>query len=66
MRLTGPRARRAAQLPFWALVALGAWLLFRLGWGVLTFHDTPAAYKELMGEIELAKLDLRTKGVSVD
>ncbi|EON99252.1 putative dolichyl-phosphate mannosyltransferase polypeptide 3 protein [Phaeoacremonium minimum UCRPA7] len=53
-------------LPFWALVSLGAYLLVRLGWGVFTFNDCPDAYKELMGEIELAKKDLRTLGVDVD
>ncbi|KUI55689.1 hypothetical protein VP1G_10726 [Cytospora mali] len=26
-------------LPFWALVSFGAYLLVRLGWGVLTFND---------------------------
>jgi dolichyl-phosphate mannosyltransferase polypeptide 3 len=54
------------QLPFWFLVSFGAWLLFRLGWGMLTFRDTPDAYAELMEEIKLAKADLRTKGVDVD
>lgn len=53
-------------LPFWALVSFGAYLLFRLGFNVMTFRDTPEAYKELMGEIEEAKRDLRTKGVEVD
>ncbi|KAH6842675.1 dolichol-phosphate mannosyltransferase subunit 3 [Chaetomium sp. MPI-CAGE-AT-0009] len=53
-------------LPFWALVTFGAWLLFRLGWGMLTFRDTPDAYAELMEEIKTAKADLRTKGVDVD
>jgi len=53
-------------LPLWALVSFGAWLLFRLGWGVLTFRDTPDAYAELMEEIQLAKADLRAKGVDVD
>jgi dolichyl-phosphate mannosyltransferase polypeptide 3 len=33
---------------------------------VFTFNDTPAAHAELMVEIELAKKDLRTKGVDVD
>jgi dolichyl-phosphate mannosyltransferase polypeptide 3 len=41
-------------------------LLFRLGWGVFTFNDVPAAHKELMEEIELAKVDLRKLGVDVD
>ncbi|KAI0017984.1 dolichol-phosphate mannosyltransferase subunit 3 [Xylariomycetidae sp. FL0641] len=53
-------------LPFWALVSFGAFLLFRLGWNVMTFHDVPEAHKELMAEIELAKADLRGKGVDVD
>ncbi|KAF3761822.1 dolichol-phosphate mannosyltransferase subunit 3 [Cryphonectria parasitica EP155] len=53
-------------LPFWALVSLGAYLLARLGWGVLTFNDCPEAYKELMGEIETAKVELRKMGVTVD
>jgi dolichyl-phosphate mannosyltransferase polypeptide 3 len=55
-----------AQLPFWLLVSFGAYLLFRLGWGVLTFNDVPEAHKEIMTEIELAKADLRTLGVDVD
>ncbi|KAL2119929.1 hypothetical protein VTJ04DRAFT_6890 [Mycothermus thermophilus] len=53
-------------LPFWFLVSFGAWLLFRLGWGMLTFRDTPDAYAELMEEIKMAKEDLRAKGVDVD
>ncbi|KAI1644729.1 dolichol-phosphate mannosyltransferase subunit 3 [Daldinia loculata] len=53
-------------LPFWALVSFGAYLLFRLGWNVMTFHDVPEAHKELTAEIELAKTDLRRLGVEVD
>ncbi|KAL8420305.1 hypothetical protein RB594_003185 [Gaeumannomyces avenae] len=53
-------------LPFWFIVAFGAMLLARLGWGVLTFNDTPEAYKELMVEIEEAKVDLQRRGVDVD
>ncbi|KAF4122180.1 dolichol-phosphate mannosyltransferase subunit 3 [Geosmithia morbida] len=53
-------------LPFWALVSFGALLLFRLGYGIFTFNDVPEAHKELMGEIELAKKDLRARGVDVD
>jgi dolichyl-phosphate mannosyltransferase polypeptide 3 len=53
-------------LPFWFLVSFGAWLLFRLGWGMITFRDTPDAYAELMDEIKQAKVDLRSKGVDVD
>lgn len=53
-------------LPFWALVSFGAYLLFKLGYGVFTFNDVPQAHKELMAEIELARNDLKTKGVDVD
>ncbi|KAG5987223.1 hypothetical protein E4U43_005182 [Claviceps pusilla] len=53
-------------LPFWALVSFGALLLFRLGWGIFTFNDVPAAQEELMHEIDLAKADLRKLGVDVD
>ncbi|KAI0145516.1 dolichol-phosphate mannosyltransferase subunit 3 [Xylariaceae sp. FL1272] len=53
-------------LPFWALVSFGAYLLSVLGYNVMTFHDVPEAHKELMGEIELAKTDLRKLGVDVD
>ncbi|KAI5464900.1 Dolichyl-phosphate-mannosyl transferase [Mariannaea sp. PMI_226] len=53
-------------LPFWALVSFGAFLLFRLGWGILTFNDVPGAHKELMGEIDQAKVELRKMGVDVD
>ncbi|KAI0509727.1 dolichol-phosphate mannosyltransferase subunit 3 [Xylaria bambusicola] len=53
-------------LPFWALVSFGAYLLFRLGWNVMTFHDVPEAHKELVAEIEMAKKDLRRLGVDVD
>jgi len=56
----------ASQVPFWALVTFGAYLLFKLGWGVLTFNDVPEAHKELMKEIEIAREDLKSKGVDVD
>lgn len=32
----------------------------------MTFNDVPEAHAELMTEIELAKKDLRAKGVDVD
>ncbi|KFX98396.1 hypothetical protein V490_02346 [Pseudogymnoascus sp. VKM F-3557] len=53
-------------LPFWALVTFGSYLLFRLGLGVFTFNDVPAAHAELMLEIDEARADLRKKGVDVD
>ena len=54
------------QLPLWALVSFGAYLLFRLGLGVFTFNDVPKAHAELMKEIDLARADLKAKGVDVD
>ncbi|KAK3682310.1 dolichol-phosphate mannosyltransferase subunit 3 [Podospora appendiculata] len=53
-------------LPIWSLVSFGAWLLFRLGWGMITFRDTPEAHAELMAEIQIARADLKSKGVDVD
>jgi len=53
-------------LPLWALVTFGAYLLFKLGYGVFTFNDVPEAHAELMREIDLARADLKTKGVDVD
>ncbi|KAF2814476.1 dolichol phosphate mannosyltransferas-like protein subunit 3 [Mytilinidion resinicola] len=52
-------------LPFWSLVSFGSYLLFKLGYGVFTFNDVPEAHKELMAEIELARVDLKAKGVDV-
>lgn len=60
------RPCRATQLPFWLLVSFGAVILARLGWGIMTFNDVPEAHKELMQEIEEAKVDLRRLGVTVD
>jgi len=53
-------------LPVWAIVSFGAYLLFKLGLGVFTFNDVPEAHKELMAEIDLARADLKKKGVEVD
>ncbi|KAI1614924.1 dolichol-phosphate mannosyltransferase subunit 3 [Exophiala viscosa] len=53
-------------LPFWALISLGAYLLGRLGLGVLRFNDTKAAYTELMGQIDAAKKSLDTRKVRWD
>ncbi|KAK6436810.1 hypothetical protein LTR95_007000 [Oleoguttula sp. CCFEE 5521] len=55
-----------AQLPLWAIVTLGAYLLFKLGYGVFSFNDVPEAHGELMKQIEQAKTDLRRRGVTVD
>jgi len=53
-------------LPIWAIVSFGAFLLFKLGYGVLTFNDVPEAHDELMKQIEQARSDLKKKGVEVD
>jgi len=47
-------------------VSFGSYLLFKLGWGVLTFNEVPNAYKELMGEIDMARKELKSKGIDVD
>lgn len=51
-------------LPFWVLISLGAYLLGRLGLGVMRFRDCESAYTELMGHIEKAKRDLDSRKVS--
>lgn len=53
-------------VPFWALMAFGAYALGTLGYDLLTFNDKPEKYKELLQEIAEAKTDLRQKGVTVD
>jgi dolichol-phosphate mannosyltransferase subunit 3 len=52
-------------IPFWALISLAAYLLGRLGLGVLLFNDTKA-HTELMGQIEKAKNDLDARKVGWD
>ncbi|KAI5476065.1 dolichol-phosphate mannosyltransferase subunit 3 [Pseudohyphozyma bogoriensis] len=53
-------------LPFNLLITLGSYCLWELGMGVLTFGECDEAHDELMKEIEMAKSDLRSKGISVD
>ncbi|ODQ50089.1 dolichol-phosphate mannosyltransferase subunit 3-like protein [Saitoella complicata NRRL Y-17804] len=53
-------------VPFLVVVSFGLWCLYTLVYGVLTFQDKEADFKELVKEIETAKADLRTKGVTVD
>ncbi|KAI6038988.1 dolichol-phosphate mannosyltransferase subunit 3 [Pisolithus marmoratus] len=53
-------------MPWWILVSFGSYSLWSLGWGLLTFRDCPEAYRELLKEINDAKNELRTRGVSVD
>lgn len=54
------------MLPFWAVISLGAYLIGRLGLGVLTFNDTHDAYVELQAQIEKAKKDLADRKVGTD
>ena len=51
------------MLPFWAVITLAAYLLGRLGLGVLKFRDCDEAYTELMGQIKSAKGDLDARKV---
>ncbi|CAG7853836.1 SubName: Full=Related to dolichol-phosphate mannosyltransferase subunit 3 {ECO:0000313/EMBL:CCA67734.1} [Serendipita indica DSM 11827] len=53
-------------IPWWLLVTFGSYSLWSLGWGLFTFRDCEEAYEELMGEISMAKADLRARGVTVD
>lgn len=54
------------QLPLWAIVSFGAYLLFKLGLGVFTFNDVPDAHKELLKDIDMAREELKAKGIDVD
>lgn len=53
-------------LPFWLLVSFGSYALGTLGWGVYTFKDKEAKYKELLGQIDEAKSFYKSKGVELD
>lgn len=61
-----PKRIADTQIPWWLLVAFGAYSLSSLGLGLLRFHDTPEAYQSLLGEIQQAKNELRDQGVEVD
>jgi len=54
------------QIPFWALVSFGAYLLAKLGYGVFSFNDVPEAHEELVKQIEQARADLTKRGVTLD
>lgn len=54
------------QLPLWAIVTLGAYMLSRIGIALLFFNDVPEAAVSLQKEIQMARQDLRSKGVDVD
>ncbi|RHZ46531.1 hypothetical protein Glove_615g19 [Diversispora epigaea] len=52
-------------LPWWLLVTFGTYSLGTVGYNVFKFRDCEDAYHELMAEIQLAKDDLRSKGITV-
>ncbi|RGB29715.1 dolichol-phosphate mannosyltransferase subunit 3 [Rhizophagus diaphanus] len=52
--------------PWWVLVSFGAYSLGNIGYHVYRFRDCEDAYHELMAEIQIAKDDLKTKGVTID
>lgn len=54
------------MLPLWVVVTLGAYMLGSIGWHLMVFNDAPAAQKALEREIEVARGELRGKGVAVD
>jgi len=47
-------------------VTFGAYLLSQMGWSLLFFNDVPQAHAALMKEIEVARKDLKARGVEVD
>jgi len=47
-------------------VTFGAYLLSQIGWSLLFFNDVPQAHASLMKEIEVARKDLKARGVEVD
>lgn len=53
-------------LPLWAIVSLGAYLLGRLGLGVLRFNDTVEAYEELTAQLDTARKSLDNRKVRWD
>lgn len=58
--------RNDIQIPFYAVIVFGCYLLGRLGLAIFTFNDVPEAHEELQREIEQAKVELRRGKVDVD
>mgnify|MGYP000274172678 CR=1 FL=1 len=52
-------------LPWLALMWLGCYCLFKLGWDILSYRDMPEAIEELAQEIKTARGDLKKRGVIV-
>eukprot|EP00842_Homolaphlyctis_polyrhiza_P004057 jgi/Hompol1/4652/HPOL_003805-RA len=53
-------------IPLWLLVTFGSYSLANIGWALVTFGDCPDAQISLLKEIQTAKMDLRSRGVSID
>eukprot|EP00347_Sterkiella_histriomuscorum_P011786 403371101 len=53
------------QLPLFGLVLFGSYALICIGWHMLTLSDCTEAHKELVGQIDLARADLRKKGLEL-
>lgn len=60
------RTEIVPYLPFWALVTFGAYALASLGWGVFTFKDKEDKYKELLVQIDEAKVFYKEKGIVLE
>ncbi|CAN9369829.1 unnamed protein product, partial [Alternaria alternata] len=43
-----PFVSRSSAFPSGLSISFGAYLLFKLGWGVFTFNEVPQAHAELM------------------
>ena len=54
------------KIPLWLLVTFGSYSLANIGWALFTFGDCPEAHLSLIKEIQNAKMELRSKSVSID
>ncbi|VVT54177.1 uncharacterized protein SAPINGB_P003945 [Magnusiomyces paraingens] len=60
------RSEIVPVLPWWGLVAFGSYSLATLGWGIFSFKNKEAEYHTLLKEIDEAKRDLKSKGVTIE
>ena len=54
-----------AQLPLYGLVLFGSYALCSIGYHLMVLEDSVDAHKELKQQIELAKSELKRKGVKL-
>ena len=54
-----------AQLPFACLVYFGCYALINIGYHMIVLEDCKDAQDELLREIEMARKDLRSKGMKL-